>query len=190
LAEFTRRLATVPHRASAGATAALTVGLSADLVAQVAARSPEWEEHQGALAQADVVRERAMAHGREIAVAYLRLVEALDEALAAGPERRSARPGDPALGDGLLAAGDLLLEIAENACDCAALAVVVAKAGDPVVRGDATGAAVLAAAAAEIARHLVDINLVAGADPERSARAQQLASVAAASRSEALRMAQ
>jgi formiminotetrahydrofolate cyclodeaminase len=80
----------------------------------------------------------------------------------------------------------LLLEIAETACDCAALAVVVAKAGDTVVRADATAAAVLAAAAAEMAAHLVEVNLLASTHQESTARAHQLASAAAEYRSVAL----
>ena len=62
----------------------------------------------------------------------------------------------------------MLIEIAETAGDCAALAVVVAKSGDTVVSADATAAAILAAAGADMATHLVEVNLIAGA--RRSAR--------------------
>jgi len=194
LTELAQRLAVVPHRASAGATAALVVALAADLVTQVAESSPGWEGHQGALAQADVVRDRAVARSCEVAVAYGLLVEALKGAIAGpGADRHSTSPRDirpsldsTTLGRELVGAADLLLEIAETACDCAALAVVVAKAGDTVVRADATAAAVLAASAAEMAAHLVDVNLVASAQQERTGRARQLADAAAEFRSVAL----
>jgi formiminotetrahydrofolate cyclodeaminase len=64
--------------------------------------------------------------------------------------------------------------------------VVVAKAGDTVVRADATAAAVLAACAAEMAAHLVEVNLLASVQQERTARARQLAGAAAEFRSVAL----
>ena len=194
LTEFAQRLSVVPHRASAGATAALAVALAADLVAQVAECSTGWDGHQGALAQADVVRDRAVARSCEAAVAYGLLVEALEGAIAdPGVDRQStsSRGISPALdpttlGRELVGAVDLLLEIAETACDCAALAVVVAKAGDTVVRADATAAAVLAASAAEMAAHLVEVNLLASAQQERTGRARQLAGAAAEFRSAAL----
>lgn len=194
LTEFAHRLGVVPHRASAGATAALAVALAADLVAQVAESSPGWEGHQGALAQADAVRDRAVARSCEVAVAYGLLVEALRGAIAdPGADRQSTSSrgiGPPldstTLGRELVGAADLLLEIADTACDCAALAVVVAKAGDTVVRADATAAAVLAASAAEMAAHLVEVNLLACAQQERTARARQLAGAAAEFRSVAL----
>jgi formiminotetrahydrofolate cyclodeaminase len=182
LTQFAQSLANSGGRASAGATAALAVALAADLIAQVAERSPTWEEHRGALAQADVVRNRATAQGRDVAVAYHRVLAALDEAIAdPGPATDSSQ-----LGRQLATAADLLLEIAETACDCAALAVAVAKSGDTVVRADATAAAVLAAAGAEMAAHLVEVNLLASTQQDRTARARQLASAAAQHRSAAL----
>jgi formiminotetrahydrofolate cyclodeaminase len=130
------------------------------------------------------MRDRAISRARDVAVVYHRLVEALDEAVdESGPSSEST-----GLGDQLVDAVDLLLEIAETACDCAALAVVVAKAGDTVVRADATAAVVLAAAAAEMAAHLVEVNLLASTQQESTARAHQLASAAAEYRSAALRI--
>jgi formiminotetrahydrofolate cyclodeaminase len=182
LTQFAQRLAIGPRRASAGATAALVVALAADLVAQVAERSQGWEEHQGALAQVDVVRDRATARARDVAVAYHRLLDTLDEAVAdSEPSTDSTE-----LGRQLIGVADLLLEIAETACDCAALAVAVAKDGDTVVRADATAAAVLAAAGAEMAAHLVEVNLLVSTQQETTARAHQLAGTAAEYRSVAL----
>lgn len=184
LTQFAQRLGNSGGRASAGATAALTVALAADLVAQVAERSPTWDEHRGALAQAEVIRNRATAQARDVAVAYHRVLAALDDAIAdPGPATDSSE-----LGRRLATAADLLLEIAETACDCAALAVAVAKSGDTVVHADATAAAVLAAAGAEMAAHLVDVNLLASTQRERTAHARQLATAAAQHRSAALRI--
>ena len=171
-----------PRRASAGATAGLAVALAADLVAQVAERSPGWAERGGTLAQADVLRERATVGARDVAIAYHRLVQALDAAVAdPAPATDSTE-----LGRQLVLAADVLLEIAETASDCAALAVVVAQSGDTVVRADATAAAILASAAADMLAHLVEVNLLASTERERTARARALASAAAASRSAAV----
>ena len=101
------------------------------------------------------------------------------------PTRRILLQGTD-LGAQLAVAADVLLEIAETAGDCAALAVVVAQFGDTVVRADASAAAILAAAAADMACHLVEVNLLASAEEERTDRARLLARAAAESRSEAV----
>lgn len=182
LAQFAERLTVGPRRASAGATAALAVALAADLVGQVAERSTRWLERFGALAQVDAVRDRALTAAPDVAQAYHVLLAALDRAvIAPGGSGESAR-----LGRELERAADLLMEIAETACDCAALAVTVAKAGDTTVAADATAAAILAAAGAEMAAHLVDVNLLASNLPERAGRTRQLAALACGYRSAAL----
>jgi formiminotetrahydrofolate cyclodeaminase len=182
LARFAERLVTADRRPSAGAAAGLAVALAVDLVAQVAERSPGWEARAGILAQADVLRERATSAAGRVAIVYHRLVEALDAAVAVS---------DGALGAGelreqLAEAADALIDIAETACDCGALAVIVARSGDTVVRADATAAAILAAAGAEMAAHLVEVNLLASADRALTDRAAVLARAAAKSRSAAL----
>ena len=182
LAEFARRVAAGPRRPSAGATAGLAVALAADLLAQVAERTPGWDERAGVLAQADVLRERATAAAAEVAVAYHRLVGALDAAVA----QPQSAPDSSDLGEQLTHAADVLIKIAETACDCAALAVVVARHGDTVVRADATAAAILASGAADMAAHLVEVNLLATTQQERAAHARLLARTAAASRSAAV----
>ena len=182
MGEFTRRLGSVPGRPSAGATAALAVALAADLVAQVAERSVEWQEQGGILAQADVLRERAVAASAEVAIVYHELVEALDAAVA-NPE---VVPPSMALAERLTSAATVLIKIAETACDCAALALVVAESGDRVVRADASAAAILASGAADMAAHLVDVNLLANSQPELTAHAHRLATAAALNRSAAV----
>lgn len=182
LGEFARCLASVPRRPSAGATAALAVALAADLVTQVAERSTEWQEQGGIAAQADVLRERAVAAGGEVAIVYHELVEALDAAAAdPGVASRSM-----ALADLLISAASVLIKIAETACDCAALALVVAESGDMVVRADASAAAILASGAADMVVHLVDVNLLANSQRELTAHAHRLATAAGLSRSAAV----
>ena len=68
------------------------------------------------------------------------------------------------------------LEIAEIGARVAAMAVQVAEAGNPNLRGDAMTGAVLAAASARSAASLVDINVrLGGLDPGLSRRAAQAA---------------
>jgi formiminotetrahydrofolate cyclodeaminase len=68
------------------------------------------------------------------------------------------------------------LEIAEIGARVAAMAVQVAEAGNPNLRGDAMTGAVLAAASARSAAALVDINVSQGKlEPELSGRAAQAA---------------
>ncbi len=182
LGEFARRLAFVPRRPSAGSTAALAVALAADLVTQVAERSTDWQEQGGIVAQADVLRERAIAAGGEVAIVYHELVEAFDAA--------SADPGGASrsmeLADMLISAATVLIKIAETACDCAALALVAAESGDTVVRADASAAAILASGAADMVVHLVDVNLLADSQRELTAHAHRLATAAGLSRSAAV----
>jgi hypothetical protein len=182
LAAFNQRLAVGPRRASAGAVAALAAGLASDLVAQVAERSPALAGQQGVLAQADALHARAAAQGGEVAAVYHRLVEALDDAVATGP----SSPASAALGEQLDSAADLLVAIAETACDSGELALAVARAGDTIVRADAACAAVLAAAAAEIGARLVEINLLTSEGDERVSHARALMAAAAASRDAAV----
>ena len=64
------------------------------------------------------------------------------------------------------------LEIAEIGARVAAMAVQVAEAGNPNLRGDAVTGALLAAASARSAACLVDINVrLGGLDAELSQRA-------------------
>jgi formiminotetrahydrofolate cyclodeaminase len=83
-----------------------------------------------------------------------------------GPEREEA----------LLAAAMVPLEIAAIGAQVAGLAVRVAEAGNPNLRGDAVTGALLAAASARSAASLVDINVrLGGLDPELSRRAARAA---------------
>ena len=92
---------------------------------------------------------------------------------AAGPGRRTARERTR---EALLAAAVVPLEIAEIGARVARMAVRVAEAGNPNLRGDAVTGALLAAASARSAACLVDINVrLGGLDPELSRRAARAA---------------
>ena len=67
------------------------------------------------------------------------------------------------------------LEIAECAADVAALAAEIAISGNQNVRGDAAAASVLAAASAQVAANLVEINLGTTEADERIERVRSLA---------------
>jgi formiminotetrahydrofolate cyclodeaminase len=85
---------------------------------------------------------------------------------ARGPERKER----------LLGAAMIPLEMAAIGAKVAGLAVRVAEAGNPNLRGDAVSGAVLAAASARSAARLVDINVrLGGLDPELSRRAATFA---------------
>jgi methenyltetrahydrofolate cyclohydrolase len=141
-----------------GGAAAVTGALAAGLVAMAARFSVGKLPGAGDLAEAaDEVRRRLTdlvdldAHAYQ-AVLKLRTREALHEAAV------------------------VPLEIAEIGARVAAMAVQVAEAGNPNLRGDAMTGAVLAAASARSAAALVDINVSLGKlEPELSRLAAQAA---------------
>jgi formiminotetrahydrofolate cyclodeaminase len=167
-------------RASSGAVAALLGALAADLVTQVARDSGEWEESGGALAQSQALRERALALATEVEQAYGAALAALERAVGSGEALRGA--GEHDLGQTLSSAVEPLLRIAEVASDAAQLAALAARSGATLIRADAVAATMLATAAAEIAAHLVEVNLLVSAGDERCVRARELLAAAAASR--------
>ena len=96
--------------------------------------------------------------------AYAAVLDALrlpgDAASAGGPAREA-----------LLGAALVPLEIAGIGARVAVMAVRVAEAGNPNLRGDAVTGAVLAAASARSAACLVDINVAAGRAGSRAVTA-------------------
>jgi hypothetical protein len=164
---------------SAGAVAALSVALAVDLAAQVANASPGWEERGGALAQADAIRERAISLAAEVEASYRMALRALARSLEAD---RSTESGQLDLGEVLGRVIEPLLAIAEAAADAAILAELVARSGDVLVRANAVAATMLAAAAAEMSAHLVEVNLLMTAGDERVRKTRELVAAAAAAR--------
>lgn len=170
-------------RASSGAVAALAVALAADLAAQVAGESTGWEERGGALAQADAIRDRAVGLAAEVERGYGTALAALTSALDTNTDIHGSPDAD--LGGALSRVVEPLLRIVEVASDAAELAALVARSGATLVRADAVGATMLATAAAEIAAHLIEVNLLVDGDDERSMRARALSADAASSRDRA-----
>jgi formiminotetrahydrofolate cyclodeaminase len=165
-----------------GSAAAIAVALGAGLTAMCARNSREgWPEARGATAQAETLRARieplaqADAEAYEVALAAFRLPELLE------PEVR-----DATLGVALERAAAIPLAIGEVGADVADLAARLAEHGNPDVRGDAVAGAVLAEAGARAAAHLVLINLGAGPEDPRAARAAANAEAAARSAQRAL----
>ena len=139
-----------------GGAAAVTGALAAGLVAMAARFSASRLPGAGDMAEAaDELRGRLTSLVDLDARAYqavlaLRTREALHEAAV------------------------VPLEIAEIGARVAQLAVQVAEAGNPSLRGDAVTGALLAAASARSAACLVDINVgLGGLEPELSRRAAQ-----------------
>lgn len=135
-----------------------------------------WRDAGAVGAQARSVLDRIAPLVRADADAW---EDALSELRAAS--EGTAAEGDDALERALEAAAEVPLRIADAAADVASLAEVAADRGDGTYRADAAVAALLAAAAARAAAHLVDVNLgVQGDDPRlvharRSAEAAETA---------------
>ena len=158
---FLEQLAARTPTPGGGGAAAVTGAMAAGLVAMAARFSARQLPEAGDLAdQADRLRFMAAQLADMDARAYTAVLA------TRGPERKEA----------LLAAAMVPLEIAAIGARVAGLAVRVAEAGNPNLRGDAVTGAVLAAASARSAASLVDINVgLGGLDPELSRRAAQAA---------------
>jgi formiminotetrahydrofolate cyclodeaminase len=159
---FLDQLAARTPTPGGGGAAAVTGAMAAGLVAMAARFSASRLPGAGDLAdQADELRRRAAGLAGLDAQAYAAVLDALRLPTEAG-QRREA----------LLGAAVVPLEIAEIGAEVAQLAVRVAEAGNPNLRGDAVTGALLAAASARSAACLVNINVgLGGLDPELSRRA-------------------
>lgn len=165
-----------------GSAAALVVATAAALVAKAARTSTAfWADAPAAAAQAEALRARAAPLAQADADAYAAAVERLDE-----PREEDADRRDFQLGRALDAAAVIPLRIAASAADVAALAAEVAEHGNPDLRPDAAGAALLAEAAARTAAHLVQVNLAVGSEDPRVREANGHAESAAESARSAL----
>ena len=162
---FLDQLAARTPTPGGGGAAAVTGAMAAGLVAMAARFSARQLPEAGELAEeADRLRYMASQLLDMDARAYAAVLA------AHGPERQQA----------LLGAAMIPLEIAALGAKVAGLAVQVAEAGNPNLRGDAVTGAVLAAASARSAASLVEINVgLGGLDPELSRRAAKAVADAA-----------
>jgi methenyltetrahydrofolate cyclohydrolase len=151
-----------------GAVAALAVSLAASLSAMTASLSARQltgpGPDAGSLArQASQLRDEAAPLAQADADIYRAVLAA-------------RRAGDrAALQAALSAASDVPVRVAEIALAVAGIAATVAASGNPAVRGDAIAAGLLAAAAAQSAAALVQINLAGVAGDGRPGHAARLA---------------
>lgn len=170
-----------PAPSACGGTAAATAAaMAAALVVMVARGSADWADGAGIASQARKLRSRLTTLGDADADAYERVLVTMRDRSGA-PEQR-----DFALGEALVRAAEVPLEIAEVAADVAELAALAAAEGSPQLRPDATAAAILAEAAARAATHLVEINLATVSGDRHTQRAELLAAAAATARARAL----
>jgi formiminotetrahydrofolate cyclodeaminase len=168
---FLDQLAARTPTPGGGGSAAVTGAMAAGLVAMAARFSATQLPAASDLAdQADELRCRAADLADMDARAYAAVLEAGRQPGDDGQRRERTRQ------EALLGAALVPLEIAGIGARVAQLALRVAEAGNPNLRGDAVTGAVLAAASARSAACLVDINVgLGGLDPELSRRAAQAA---------------
>ena len=159
-----------------GASAAVTVALSAALSAMAARFSTEHlADADGLAVRADGLRGEVVLLARADAAAYGRVLEA----------QRAPREDEEArrrkIREALTEAADVPLSIAGIGAEVAGNAARLVEEGNPNLRGDAVTAAVLAGAGVRAAATLVEINVSAGgADDGRILRAAELRATAAA----------
>ena len=163
-----------------GTAAAAAAAMAAALVTMVARGSETWADGAGIASQARALRSRLTTLGDDDAAAFERVIVTM-RTRTGTPEQR-----DYALGEALVHAAEVPLQIAEAAADVAELAALAAAEGSPPLRPDATAAAILAEAAVRAATHLVEINLATVPGDQNSSHAEALAAAAATARLRAL----
>jgi formiminotetrahydrofolate cyclodeaminase len=165
--ELLTRVASAERTPAAGSAAAAAAELAAALVIKAARRSrDEWDEAGGAIAQASALANRLQEISLDLEASY----ETAVESLAGGDRQRIAETLPPA--------AQAPLELARAASDTAALALETARRCDQAHHADMVVAAMLAAAAARGAAHLVEINLLSRPDDARVLEARRMAGAA------------
>ena len=152
--EFLDELAAARPAPGGGSTAALTVALAAALCAMTAEVSVRH------LAQAPQLAEQARELLHRAAPLAQADADAYGEVIAArrAPGQPSGRTRAEQVSAALARASVVPLEVADLGGRVATLAADIAERGNPAVRGDALTAGLLAAAAAQAAAALVQIN--------------------------------
>jgi formiminotetrahydrofolate cyclodeaminase len=171
LRDFLTEVAAPTPSATSGGVCAVTAAAAAGLVAMTAGLSTV-DSSGERLARAEALRQQATELAQEDSRSY--------QAVLAAKRRDKDDPGRPAaLRDALAAAAQPPTRIARVSADIAALAADLAEHGNRTLRGDAIGAAALAAATARSAAVLVRINLSsAGLALDGAAEADEFAASA------------
>jgi formiminotetrahydrofolate cyclodeaminase len=186
LRDFLDMLAGEGPAPAGGSAAALTVAMSAGLVAMVARASKgHWDEAGGVVGQAETLRARITPLAQADADAYVEALRALR-----GREQLEERYRDQQLRAALERAAEIPLRIAEAGADLACLAALLVENGNPEVRADAAAAAVLAEGGTRAAAKLVAVNLAAPEGDPRVRRVDTLAAIAVEASGRALAAAQ
>jgi formiminotetrahydrofolate cyclodeaminase len=186
LRDFLDTLAGEGPAPAGGSAAALTVAMSAGLVAMVARASKgHWDEAGGVVGQAETLRARITPLAQADADAYVEALRALR-----GREQLEERYRDQQLRAALERAAEVPLRIAEAGADLASLAALLVENGNPEVRADAAVAAVLAEGGTRAAAKLVAVNLAAYEGDPRVRHVDTLAEVATEASGRALAAAQ
>jgi formiminotetrahydrofolate cyclodeaminase len=181
LGDFLERLGSGKPAPGSGSASALTVAFAAGLVVMVARHSADsWDESAGIAAQALALQARAAPLALADAHVWAQALEALEAA------RVDEAPTNDELEASLDVSAAVPLEIAETAADTAALAALAAELGEGTYRADAAAAAVLAAAGARAAAHLVAVNLTIQEGDVRLVRVRESEQVAADAAARAL----
>ena len=145
-----------------GPVAAVTVSLSAALVAMAARYSTEVAPGLGLVERAERLSSRAAGLADEDAAAYQAVIEANASSQNADPAHRRER-----IASTMQRAAEVALQVAQLGAETATLATQLAVEGNRSTRGDAVAAVLLAEAATRAAAHLVAIDVDAGGCDEK-----------------------
>jgi len=172
LGQFLGEMASSAPAPGGGGAAALSVALGASLCAMTAQLS----ERRLGIPAAEALTTDAKRISRLAASLIQADAEAYRRVISAKRSPAGDDPGDRerAVAAALSAATDVPMQIVEAGAEATRLAARLAAGGNPVLRGDAIAAAVLAAAGARAAAALVSINLAGTDSDDRPARAASL----------------
>ena len=158
LADFLDSVASGEPTPGGGAVAAVAVALAAGLSGMAARLSVGHLADAEELAErAERLRQRVAPLAQEDASAYARFLTAYRSPDNGDPESHRER-----IRTALSGAADVPLAIAETGAEVAEVAALLAREGNPNLRGDAIASALLAKAGVRAAAELVEINTTAG----------------------------
>jgi methenyltetrahydrofolate cyclohydrolase len=176
LSELLDDIASETPAPGGGAVAAVVAAMAAALVVMAARFSvKQWPDAADVAERAEALRTRIAPLAPADAQAYEEVLTAFRLPKDLEPEVRNT-----AIRNALSRAAQIPLEIAKEASEVAVLGALVAANGNPNLRGDAVGGAILAEAGARVAANLVEINLGTKDGDERIARAREHVAAASA----------